>query len=98
MIQPAELSEGERKNLARTLFNEGVKLQESGKAADIPTALAKFEAAEKYYPAPTIILHLAECQALTGRLPFLGPDLVAQILFQRTLNPPQAGVQALLRQ
>jgi hypothetical protein len=64
----ADLSEGEKKNLARTLFNEGVKLQESGKPADVPAALAKFEAAQKYYAAPTIMLHLAECQALTGRL------------------------------
>lgn len=64
----ADLSEGERKNLARTLFNEGVKLQEDPKSPDPRAALAKFEAAEKYYPAPTIILHIAQCQALTGRL------------------------------
>jgi len=64
----ADLSEGERKNLARTLFNEGVKLQEDPKSPDARAALAKFEAAEKYYPAPTIILHIAQCQALTGRL------------------------------
>ncbi len=64
----ADLSDGERKNLARTLFNEGVKLQEDPKSPDARGALAKFEAAEKYYPAPTIILHIAQCQALTGRL------------------------------
>ncbi len=64
----AELSEGEKKNTARTLFNEGVKLQEDPKSPDPRAALLKFEAAEKYYPAPTIVLHIAQCQALTGRL------------------------------
>ena len=64
----ADLSDGEKKNLARTLFNEGVKLQEDPKTPDPRAALAKFEAAEKIYPAPTIILHIAQCQALTGRL------------------------------
>ena len=50
----ADLTEGERRNRARLLFNEGVKLQEDGRDADIPTALQKFEAAEKYFSAPTI--------------------------------------------
>jgi hypothetical protein len=62
------LSEGERKNIARTLFQEGVKLQESGKASDVPAALAKFEAAQKNFSAPTNVLHIAECQALLGHL------------------------------
>jgi hypothetical protein len=64
----AQLSDGERKNIARTLFQEGVKLQESGKPADIPAALAKFEAAQKNFSAPTNVLHIAECQALLGHL------------------------------
>ncbi len=58
-------SEGERKNLARVLYTEGIKLQEQGKYAD---ALLKLEAAQKQYQAPTHLLHIAECQAVLGRL------------------------------
>lgn len=59
------MSESERKNIARTAYAEGVKLQDQGKC---PDALARFETAQKFYPAPTHLLHLAQCQAATGRL------------------------------
>jgi hypothetical protein len=50
---------------ARALFASGVKLQESGKPAE---ALELFRRADRVYAAPTIELHLAECQALVGQL------------------------------
>jgi tetratricopeptide (TPR) repeat protein len=50
---------------ARALFANGVKLQEAGKPAE---ALELFRRADRVYAAPTIQLHLAECQALVGQL------------------------------
>jgi hypothetical protein len=64
-VASAQLSEGERKAAARAAYTEGVTLQEKGNPAE---ALARFEAAEKLFDAPTHLLHIAECQALTGRL------------------------------
>jgi hypothetical protein len=61
----AQMSETEKKAAARAAYQEGVKLQDDGKYAD---ALARFESAEKLFDAPTHLLHIAECQALTGRL------------------------------
>lgn len=63
--ETAELSEAERKAAARSLFQEGVKAQDAGKYAD---ALVLFSKAQKLYDAPTHLLHIAECQALTGKL------------------------------
>jgi hypothetical protein len=62
---PPEMSESERKATARAAYLEGVKLQESGRC---PEAIARFEAAQKFYAAPTHLLHLAQCQAATGKL------------------------------
>jgi hypothetical protein len=62
---PPEMSESERKATARAAYMEGVKLQESGRC---PEAIARFEAAQKFYQAPTHLLHLAQCQAATGKL------------------------------
>ena len=50
---------------ARALFASGVKLQEAGKPAE---ALELFRRADRVYAAPTIQLHLAECQAAVGQL------------------------------
>ena len=50
---------------ARALFASGVKMQESGNPAG---ALDLFHRADTLYSAPTIQLHLAECQALVGQL------------------------------
>lgn len=61
----AQMSDTEKKAAARAAYQEGVKLQDDGKFAD---ALVRFESAEKLYDAPTHLLHIAECQALTGRL------------------------------
>lgn len=55
----------EDKVAARTLFNEGIKLQNEGKT---DKALEKFEGAQRYYRAPTITLHIAQCQASLGKL------------------------------
>jgi hypothetical protein len=64
-----EPSEGERKSMSRALFIEGVRLQEQGNVpGNFQEALKKFEAAQKLYPAPTSLLHIAECQAAVGRL------------------------------
>jgi hypothetical protein len=61
----AQMSDTERKSAARAAYQEGIQLQEAGKHND---ALARFEAAQKLFDAPTHVLHIAECQALTGRL------------------------------
>src|SRR5262245_4965590 len=61
----AQMSETEKKAAARSAYQEGVQLQDAGK---YPEALGRFEAAQKLYDAPTHILHIAQCQAKTGRL------------------------------
>lgn len=61
----AQMSDTERKSAARAAYTEGVKLQDEGKYQE---ALRSFESAQKFYDAPTHLLHIAECQALTGRL------------------------------
>ena len=60
----ADVRHREEGRRARCL-HEGVKLQDDGKFAD---ALVRFESAQKLFDAPTHLLHIAECQALTGRL------------------------------
>ena len=60
----AQMSEGEKKAAARAAYTEGVDLQEKGKPAE---ALSRFEAAQKLYDAPTHLVRIAECQALTGK-------------------------------
>jgi hypothetical protein len=59
------MTEAERKAIARAAFQEGLTLQEGGKC---PDAVPKFEVAQKFYPAPTHTLHLAQCEAATGKL------------------------------
>lgn len=61
----AQMSDGERKAAARAAYTEGVELQDKGKPAE---ALARFEAAQKLYDAPTHLLRMAECQTVTGKL------------------------------
>jgi hypothetical protein len=87
----AQMSEGERKAAARAAYGEGIKLQDQGKPAD---ALSKFEAAQKLYDAPTHQLHIAECQALLGKLVEAAETYEA--LNRRTLPPgsPDVFVQA----
>ena len=62
---PPQLSDAEKKAAARAAFSEGVELQEH---KDCAGALPKFELAERMYDAPTHQLHIAQCQASTGRL------------------------------
>lgn len=62
---PPNMSESERKATARAAFLEGTAAQDKN---DCATALPKFETAQKFYPAPTHQLHIAECQAATGKL------------------------------
>lgn len=64
-VARAQMSDGERKAAARAAYTEGVALQDKGSPAD---ALARFEAAQKLFDAPTHLLHIAECQTLTGKL------------------------------
>jgi hypothetical protein len=61
----AQMSEGEKKAAARAAYTEGVALQDKGNPAE---ALLRFEAAQKLFDAPTHLLHIAECQTLTGKL------------------------------
>lgn len=61
----AQLSETDRKAAARTAYQEGVTLQEHGNARE---ALAKFEAAQKLFDAPTHLLRIAQCQVALGKL------------------------------
>lgn len=60
-----QLSDVERKAAARAAFAEGIQLQEH---SDCARALPRFEVAERMYDAPTHLLHIAQCQASTGRL------------------------------
>jgi hypothetical protein len=62
---PIDMSEGERKATARAAYMEGVKLQEAG---NCPEALPRLEAAQKFFSAPTHLLHIGQCQAALGKL------------------------------
>lgn len=87
----AQMSDTERKSAARAAYTEGVKLQDDGKYAE---ALTRFEAAQKFFDAPTHLLHIAECQALTGRL--VEASETYEALVRKSLPPgsPDAFVQA----
>jgi hypothetical protein len=87
----AQMSETEKKAAARAAYQEGVKLQDDGKAAE---ALTRFESAQKLFDAPTHLLHVAECQALTGRL--VEASETYELLARKTLpaGAPDAFVQA----
>jgi hypothetical protein len=61
-----QMSESERKAAARAAYMEGLTLQEEKK--DCAAALPRFETAQKLFDAPTHLLHIAQCQAQTGRL------------------------------
>src|SRR5262249_5500263 len=54
-----------RKATARAAYMEGIKLQEGGNCQQ---ALGRLETAQKFYSAPTHLLHIAQCQAATGKL------------------------------
>ena len=87
----AQMSEGEKKAAARAAYTEGITLQDKGSPAE---ALARFEAAQKLFDAPTHLLHIAECQALTGKL--VEASETYETLARRPLgkDAPEAFVQA----
>jgi hypothetical protein len=87
----AQMSDTEKKAAARAAYQEGVKLQDEGKFED---ALRRFESAQKLFDAPTHLLHIAECQALTGRL--VESSETYETLARKTLPPgaPEAFTQA----
>ena len=60
-----QMTEVERKASARAAYGDGVQLQDR---KDCEHALPRFEAAERLFDAPTHLLHIAQCQAATGRL------------------------------
>jgi hypothetical protein len=61
----SQMSEAERKAAARAAFAEGVAFQDK---RDCAQAIPRFETAQRLYDAPTHLLHLAQCNALMGRL------------------------------
>lgn len=87
----AQVSEAESKAFARRAFLEGVELQDKGMPGE---ALARFEAAQARFDAPTHQLHIAECQALTGKL--VEASETYEELVRRSLGdrPAEAFVQA----
>lgn len=87
----AQMSEGEKKAAARAAYMEGVALQDKGSPAE---ALGRFEAAQKLFDAPTHLLHIAECQALTGKL--VEASETYETLIRKPLgkDAPDAFVQA----
>lgn len=90
--QAQGLSETDRKAAARAAYLEGVQLQEAGRPAD---ALSKFEAAQKFYDAPTHLLHIGECQAATGKLVEASETYETLVRKQLGANPPEAFTQAV---
>jgi hypothetical protein len=72
---------------ARVLGTEGVRLADSG---DCASALAKLEAAERLYHAPTTLERLGECQVALGKI-VAGTESLNRVV-RETLAPgaPQA--------
>ena len=62
---PPGMSDSEKKATARAAYLDGIAFQEKN---NCPEALRRFETAQKYYSAPTHQLHIAQCQAATGKL------------------------------
>lgn len=91
VVANAQISDGERKAAARAAYAEGVELQDKGRPAD---ALTRFEAAQKLFDAHTHLLHIAECQALTGKL--VEASETYETLVRKPLGdkPPEAFMQA----
>ncbi len=87
----AQMSEPEKKSAARAAYLEGTKLQDEGKFEE---ALKRFDSAQKLFDAPTHVLRIAECQALTGRL--VEASETYELLARKMLPPgsPEAFTQA----
>src|SRR5665213_3990940 len=80
----AQASDADRA-AARELFNKGVELQNQQKFAD---ALDHFERSQKVVNAPTILLHVGQCQAALGRLVEATEAFRSAVNFQLPANPP----------
>jgi hypothetical protein len=76
---------------ARALGIEGVRLAESG---DCPSAIPKFEAAEKLFHAPSTLERLGECQIKIGRLVAGTENLNRVVREALPANAPAPFVQA----
>jgi hypothetical protein len=76
---------------ARELFNKGVELQNQQKFAD---ALDHFERSQKVVNAPTIYLHVGQCQAALGHLVEATEAFRQAVNFQLPANPPAPFVAA----
>jgi hypothetical protein len=76
---------------ARELFNKGVELQNQQKFAD---ALDHFERSQKVVNAPTIYLHVGQCQAALGHLVEATEAFRQAVNFQLPPNPPAPFVAA----
>jgi hypothetical protein len=63
-VANAQVSDADRE-AARSLYKEGFELQQAGNYAD---ALDRFKRSQQVFPAPTALLHIAECEARLGRL------------------------------
>ena len=61
---PGEVTDADR-TAARDLYAAGAALQQQGKYAD---ALDKFQRSVSVFPAPTTVLHVAQCKVALGRL------------------------------
>jgi hypothetical protein len=89
---PPGMSESERKAIARAAYQEGLDLQEGGKC---PEAVSKYEVAQKFFPAPTHTLHLAQCQATTGKLVEAAENYESLSRMPVTKDMPDAFKQAI---
>lgn len=88
----AQMSESEKKAAARAAYQAGVGLQDQGKPAE---ALVKFEGAQKLYDAPTHLLHIAECQALLGKLVEASETYQSMIVKPLPAGSPEVFQQAV---
>lgn len=76
------MTESERKASARAAYLEGLDLQARGNTAE---ALARFQLAQRLFDAPTHLLHIAQCLALTGKL--VEAQETYELLLHRELPP-----------
>jgi len=92
-LAPAPLAHAERQ-VARNLFRQGFDLQTAG---DYLHALEQFQRSQQIYPAPTTLLHIAECEA--GLLRLVEAAASYRALTQQLLPPdsPAAFIAAQTR-
>ncbi len=82
---PPSVSDTDRLN-AREQFTQGLKAQQEGHWAE---ALLDFQRAQALFPAPTNMLHIAECQAQLGRLVEAAETYRGLTLLQLPKDAPQ---------